>query len=70
MLILNFWNIDRKAIVLESLINKVAALQVCNLSKETPAQMFSCKNFQYSKNTYFEEHLRPVATGCLEKFSS
>ena len=38
--------------------------------KETPTQMFSCDNWEVSKNTYFVDHLNMAAsevtieTGC------
>ena len=35
-------------------------VEVCFL--ETPTQVFSCKDCKIFKNTYFEKHLRTVAS--------
>ena len=53
----------RKTPVLESLFNKVAGLQACNvIIKETPTQVFSCEICETFKNNYFEEHLQTTAS--------
>ena len=48
--------------MLESLFNKIADLQGCNLIKKvTAAQVFSCDYCETLKNTYFEKHLQTAA---------
>ena len=42
----------KKTPVLESLFNKVAALQPCNFIKGTPTQVFACEYCEIVKNTY------------------
>ena len=46
-------NIDRKARVLESLLNKAAGLKDTNFAKEIPTQRFSCEYCKIFKNTFF-----------------
>ena len=54
--------------VSESLLNKVASLQTCNIiKKETSAQLFSFEICEMLKNIYFEEYLR--TTGSVVSFS-
>ena len=40
----------------------VEVLTVCNFIKETIKQTFFCECWETSKSTYFEEHLRAVAS--------
>ena len=54
----NFRNIYRKSPVLESLLNKVAGLEVCNFIN-TSVFLWIPLNF---KNTYFEDHLCTAAS--------
>ena len=54
---LTFCKFHRKASVLESLFCNVASLQVCNITKKTPTQVFSCEIWEILNNTYFEKHL-------------
>ena len=77
----NFHNIHRKtSAAIESLFNKVAALQTCNL-KETPTQVFSseyCKFFMWRKsandcfwnNTNQKEKFRNRIKVCLIDYRS
>ena len=45
------------------LLNKVAVCTAWNFIKNnTPAQMFSCKYYEISKITFFEEHLHKAAS--------
>ena len=53
-----FHNIHKKTPMLESLFNKVAALQACSVIKRH-SNMGLRKNF---KKTYFGEHLRTAAS--------
>ena len=46
--------------MLESLVNKVAGLQL--YYKQTPTKVFSCEICGFFKNTYFEEHLRTTSS--------
>ena len=42
--------------------------QVCDfIKKEAVAQMFSCKFCEFSKNTFFTEHLRAIAPESCSK---
>ena len=50
---------------MESLFNNVAGLTSCNY-KETPTQVFSYGICEIFKNTYFEEHLRVVASDIIK----
>ena len=53
-----FRNIDMKALVLESLFNKVAHLKACNFIKERlHHRCFPVNVANFFKNTYFEKHL-------------
>ena len=56
--------------MLESLVNKVAGLQL--YYKQTPTKVFSCEINWFFKNTCFEEHLRTASskhrTSLLEVF--
>ena len=46
--------------VVESLFNRVASIQACNIIKE--GQVFFCKILENVKNTYFEEHVQTTAS--------
>ena len=46
----------------ESFFNKVAASVCIFIKTDTPEQMFSCEFCKTSKNTYFTEHLRVIAS--------
>ena len=58
-----------KTPVLESPLNKVAALKDCNFIEKTPTLVFSRETFKNFKNTYSEEHLHTTVPECLRKIS-
>ena len=64
-----FCSIHRETPVFKSLFHKVADLQTCNFIKERiQHKCFSDAKFLW--NTYFEEHLRTVASElCLRTVS-
>ena len=67
---LKFRNIHSEISVLESLLNKVAELQACNvIKKTTPTQVFSCEYCEVFKNSFFIEHLRWLVLQVLYKNS-
>ena len=47
---------------MESLFNKAAALQACNVTKKRPQHRCFPVNIAKFKNTYFEKHLRTAAS--------
>ena len=58
-----FCKFHRKTPMLESLFNKIPGLQACNfIKKRPPTQAFSCRIYDFFKNTYFEEYLRTTAS--------
>ena len=45
--------------------SKIHRLESCSfIKKETLAQVFSCKFYEISKNTFLTEHLRTTASAC------
>ena len=52
--------------MLESLVNKVKGLQICNfINKTLQHRCFPVKIAKFFKNTYFETHLQTAASGLL-----
>ena len=49
--------------MLESLFNKVAGFDACDVIKETPTQVFSCKICDIVKNTFFYRAPPEAASG-------
>ena len=65
----NFAKFTKKHLHRGLFFDKVADLRPATLSKETLAQMFSCKFCEISKKTFFTEHLWTDASiwnSCLE----
>ena len=53
---------------------KVASLQACNVTKKTPAQVFSCEIWEILRNNYFEEHLNDcfcvlITSSCIDFYT-
>ena len=51
-----------KTLQLESLFDKVAGLQACNFIKKGLQHRCFAVICEFLKNTYFEEHLRTIAS--------
>ena len=52
---------------MECLFDKVTGLQDSNFIKKRLQHMFSCENCYSFKNTYFEEHLRAIASELIKQ---
>ena len=54
-------NSQENACARASFLTKLQALAYNYIKKETLAQVFSCKFYEISKNTFFTEHIWPTA---------
>ena len=54
-------NSQENACARASFLIKLQALAYNYIKKETLAQVFSCKFYEISKNTFFTEHIWPTA---------
>ena len=58
----NFAKFARKHLCQRLFFNKVAGLRPATLFKESLVQVFSCEFYEFSKNTFFTQHLRTTSS--------